>query len=222
MLTLSRRACEDARQTTLIRQAWNDSGRVYGYRKLHDDLLDQGETCCPNRVARLTKLAGIKAQIGYRRRPSSHSGRPSLVIDNTLARQFDVEASDRVWVNTSPNSHHGRVCLPCSRTRPLFASCGGLVDAEPLDHGCGAAGAPYGYLATKAQKPGADPLGSGQPVYQHGLDCLHTGSQSGTLDEPPRQLPRQCCSGKFFLIAQARAHPASNLQNAPGSPTGRV
>lgn len=37
---LSRRACEDARQTTLIRQAWNDSGRVYGYRKLHDDLLD--------------------------------------------------------------------------------------------------------------------------------------------------------------------------------------
>jgi len=95
---LSRRACEDARQATLIRQAWNDSGRVYGYRKLHDDLLDQGETCCPNRVARLTKLAGIKAQIGYRRRPGSHSGRPSLVIDNALVRQFDVEAPDRVWV----------------------------------------------------------------------------------------------------------------------------
>ncbi len=95
---LSRRACEDVRQTTLIRQVWHDSGRVYGYRKLHDDLLDQGETCCPNRVARLTKLAGIKAQIGYRRRPGSHSGRPSLVIDNTLARQFDVEAPDRVWV----------------------------------------------------------------------------------------------------------------------------
>ncbi len=95
---LSRQACEDARQTTLIRQAWNDCGRVYGYRKLHDDLLDQGETCCPNRVARLTKLAGIKAQIGYRRRPGRHSGRPSLVIDNTLARQFDVEAPDRVWV----------------------------------------------------------------------------------------------------------------------------
>ncbi|GBQ50846.1 AraC family transcriptional regulator [Komagataeibacter sucrofermentans DSM 15973] len=40
---LSRRAREDVRQTTLIRQAWNDSGRVYGYRKLHDDLLDQGD-----------------------------------------------------------------------------------------------------------------------------------------------------------------------------------
>lgn len=28
--------------TDLALQAWTDSGRVYGYRKLHDDLLDQG------------------------------------------------------------------------------------------------------------------------------------------------------------------------------------
>jgi putative transposase len=68
---------------------------VYGYRKLHDDLLDQGETCCPNRVARLARLAGIKAQIGYKRRPGSYGGRPSVVVDNTLDRQFDVEAPDK-------------------------------------------------------------------------------------------------------------------------------
>ena len=29
---LSQRAREDARQTDLIRKAWNDSGKVYGYR----------------------------------------------------------------------------------------------------------------------------------------------------------------------------------------------
>ena len=95
---LSKRAREDARQTALIREAWKDSGKVYGYRKLHDDLLDQGEACCPNRVARLASLAGIKAQIGYKRRPGSYGGKPSLVVDNTLDRQFDVEAPDRVWV----------------------------------------------------------------------------------------------------------------------------
>jgi putative transposase len=44
--------------------AWNDGSKVYGHRKLHDDLLDHGETCCPNRVARLTRVADIKAQIG--------------------------------------------------------------------------------------------------------------------------------------------------------------
>ncbi len=95
---LSNRAKEDVRQTELIKKAWKDSGRVYGYRKLHDDLLDQGETCCPNRVARLAKLASIKAQIGYRRRPGSYGGKPSLVVDNTLDRQFDVDAPDRIWV----------------------------------------------------------------------------------------------------------------------------
>jgi putative transposase len=111
---LSRRARKDARQTELIRKAWTESGKVYGYRKLHDDLLDddlldQGETCCPNRVARLTRLAGIKAQIGYRRRPGTYGSRPSVVIDNTLDRQFDVEAPDKAWVTdiTYIRTHEG-------------------------------------------------------------------------------------------------------------------
>jgi putative transposase len=95
---LSTRAKEDVRQTELISKAWKESGKVYGYRKLHDDLLDQGETCCPNRVARLASLAGIKAQIGYKRRPGSYGGKPSLVVDNSLDRQFDVDAPDRIWV----------------------------------------------------------------------------------------------------------------------------
>jgi putative transposase len=95
---LSKRAEEDARQTELLRTAWKESGKVYGYRKLHDDLLDQGETCCPNRVARLTSLAGIRAQIGYKRRPGVCGGRPSVAIDNTLDRQFNVAAPDQAWV----------------------------------------------------------------------------------------------------------------------------
>ena len=95
---LSKRAREDKRQTKLIKKAWKESGKVYGYRKLHDDLLDQGETCCPNRVARLASLAGIKAQIGYKRRPGAYGGKPSVVVDNTLDRQFDVAAPDTVWV----------------------------------------------------------------------------------------------------------------------------
>ncbi|WP_374807254.1 IS3 family transposase [Pseudochrobactrum kiredjianiae] len=95
---LSHRANEDIRQIALIKDAWHDSGKVYGYRKLHDDLRDQGETCCPNRVARLSRLAGIKAQIGYKRRSGKYGGKPSIVIDNTLDRQFDVNTPDKVWV----------------------------------------------------------------------------------------------------------------------------
>jgi len=55
----SQHAQEDIRQTDLIQQVWTDSGKVNGYRKLHDDLLDQCEICSKNRVARLPNLAGI-------------------------------------------------------------------------------------------------------------------------------------------------------------------
>ena len=95
---LSRRAQEDARQTGLIRQAWSESGNVYGYRKLTDDLRDQGETCSENRVARLASLAGILAQVGYKRRPGRYGGKPAVVASNTLDRQFEVDSPDKVWV----------------------------------------------------------------------------------------------------------------------------
>ena len=95
---LSKRAKKDVRQTALIKQAWEDSGKVYGYRKLHDDLRDQGEHCSPNRIARLANMAGIKAQIGYKRRPGRYGGKPAIVAENTLARNFEVGVPDLIWV----------------------------------------------------------------------------------------------------------------------------
>ena len=84
---VSRRAKEDHRQIELIRTAWGESGKVYGYRKLHDDLVDMGESLSPNRVARLAQLAGIRAQIGYKRRPGQYGGKPSQAVDNTHDRR---------------------------------------------------------------------------------------------------------------------------------------
>lgn len=94
---LSQRALEDQRQTVLLKQAWDDSGEVYGYRKLHDDLCDLGEDISPNRAWRLARLAGIRAQIGYKKKPGSYGGSPAVVADNTLNREFDVDAQDQFW-----------------------------------------------------------------------------------------------------------------------------
>lgn len=104
-----RRAKEDARQTALIKQAWQDSGKVYGYRKLHHDLRDQGERCSPNRVARLANLAGIKAQVGYKRRPGRYGGKPAIVAENKVAQNFAATAPDQTWVTdiTYIRTHEG-------------------------------------------------------------------------------------------------------------------
>ncbi len=79
---LSHRAQEDVRQTGLIRQAWIDSGKVYGYRKLTDDLRGQGEKVSENRVARLASQAGIAAQVGSNCRPGHYGGRPAVVAES--------------------------------------------------------------------------------------------------------------------------------------------
>jgi putative transposase len=110
---LSQRALEDQRQTVLLKPAWDDSGEVYGYRKLHDDLCDMGEDISPNRAWRLARLAGIRAQIGYKKKPGSYGGSPAVVADNTLNREFDVDAPDQFWVTdiTSIRTHEGFLYL---------------------------------------------------------------------------------------------------------------
>ena len=122
---------EDARQTELIQQAWTDSGKVYGYRKLADDLRDAGETCSENRVARLASFAGIAAQIEYKRQPRRFGAKPSVVADATLDRQFEVDAPDRFWVTDI--TYIRMAVLRCGH-RSILKACRGLVDAVSHDN----------------------------------------------------------------------------------------
>jgi putative transposase len=94
-----RRALEDDRQTGLIKQFWIESGGIYGYRKVHDDMREIGEACGKHRVHRLMRLAGIRSQTGYRRRrPRHRAGKPSILVPNRIDRQFDVDRPNSAWV----------------------------------------------------------------------------------------------------------------------------
>jgi putative transposase len=95
---LSIRGKDDRRLTGLIKQSWLESGCVYGYRKIHDDLRSLGESCCLNRIARLARHSGVKAQIGYKKKPGSYGGKPAVVAENRLKQSFDTFFPDRVWV----------------------------------------------------------------------------------------------------------------------------
>lgn len=94
----SKRAREDERLLGLVRQSWLESGGVYGYRKVTDDLRELGEICGKHHVHRLMRAEGLSAQRGYGRRPGKHGGRPAVVAPNRVQRQFDVAEPNRVWV----------------------------------------------------------------------------------------------------------------------------
>ena len=110
---LSARAREDKRQTGLIKHAWLESGCVYGYRKIHDDIRELGEACGINRVHRLMRLSGIKAEVGYKRGRGYYGGKPAVVAPNTLDRQFNPTAPNQAWVTdiTMIRTHEGWLYL---------------------------------------------------------------------------------------------------------------
>jgi putative transposase len=96
----------------LIKQFWLQSGGVYGYRKIHCDLRDIGEQCGENRVYRLMRAAGLRAQVGYRR-PRHRSGPASVLAPNRLQRKFEVANPNDTWVTdiTHIRTHQGWLYL---------------------------------------------------------------------------------------------------------------
>jgi len=110
---LSARARDDKRLLGLIKQAWLESGTIYGYRKITWDLRDWGERAGKNRVLRLMQQEGLAAQRGYNKRPRHHAGKPAMMTPNHLQQAFDVPAPNQVWVTdiTYIRTHEGWLYL---------------------------------------------------------------------------------------------------------------
>ncbi|WP_130834658.1 IS3 family transposase [[Erwinia] mediterraneensis] len=94
---VSARDKDNQRLLMLIRDSYSLSGGVYGYRRVHGDLNEIGETCGRNRVGRIMQLNRIKAVRGYKA-PRRIAGRPSVVAPNRVQRQFTVVRANQVWV----------------------------------------------------------------------------------------------------------------------------
>ncbi|MFP1755410.1 IS3 family transposase [Lonsdalea quercina] len=95
--SVSARDKDNERLLMLIRDSYSLSGGVYGYRRVHGDLSEIGETCGKNRVSRIMQLNRIKAVHGYKA-PRRIAGRPSVVAPNRVQRQFTVVRANQVWV----------------------------------------------------------------------------------------------------------------------------
>ena len=110
---MSGQAKRRRRLTGLIKQSWLESGCVDGYRKVHHDLLSLGEPCAANTVAKLMHSEGLRAQIGYKRRPGKYGAKPAVIAANRLQQDFNVDAPDTVWVTdiTYIRTHEGWLYL---------------------------------------------------------------------------------------------------------------
>ncbi|MCE4365143.1 DDE-type integrase/transposase/recombinase, partial [Xanthomonas hortorum] len=74
---------------------------------------DLGERCSRHRVHRLMRTEGLRAQVGYGRKPRFHGGMQCKAAANLLDRQFDVTEPDTAWASdfTFIRTHAGWMYL---------------------------------------------------------------------------------------------------------------
>jgi putative transposase len=118
---LSQRDHHDKRLSTQIKQYWLESGGLSGYRNVHQDLLEASISCGRDRVLRIMRQEGIRAQRGYKAPKAYFSGKPHPAAPNLLERQFEVTAPNRWWVSDITYIHTQEGFLFLAVVMDLFA-----------------------------------------------------------------------------------------------------
>lgn len=93
----SHRAVRNRALLVTIRVIHRASRATYGSPSIWDALLKQGHDVGKHRVARLMRAEGIRAKTVKKWRATTQSNHRLPVAENTLNRQFMVEAPNRVW-----------------------------------------------------------------------------------------------------------------------------
>ena len=94
----SARKLDNARLLKRIREIHEDGKGVIGAGRMHEDLVAEGETASPNRIARLMARNGIQ---GWPRKKRRGMGRPAVRpvnASNLIQRDFVASEPERKWV----------------------------------------------------------------------------------------------------------------------------
>jgi putative transposase len=101
--TWQRRPTSDSelRRTALvveIRAIHAEVKKRYGSPRIHAELVDRGQDCCVNTVAKLMRQNGIAAKTAKKFRCTTDSNHELPVADNLLDRQFNPSGANEAWV----------------------------------------------------------------------------------------------------------------------------
>lgn len=107
--------------THKIKEVFEESGQTYGSPRIFDELQEAGVACSEKRVARLMRLAELKAVLPKRYVLTTHSNHGLPVADNLLDRHFAAEAPDQKWTSDITYVWTGEGWLYLSVVLDLFS-----------------------------------------------------------------------------------------------------
>jgi len=95
----SNRSCENRMLTKKIKHFHQQSNEIYGSPKIHEDLIDDGETCGVKRVARLMQVADIKSKMARKFVITTDSKNTLQPAPDLLKRNFTFNKQNEAWVS---------------------------------------------------------------------------------------------------------------------------
>lgn len=136
-LNAMNRPDRDASLLGLVREAFENSGRRYGCKRVHLELRGMGIRVSAKRVMRLMTRHGLVPLLKRARRYSSYKGEiGGEAPDNLVNRDFHAEGPNRLWVTdlTEFRIPAGKVYLSpvidCYDGMPVSWTIGTSPDAE--------------------------------------------------------------------------------------------
>ena len=81
-----------------VGRSYFDSERIYGYRKIHRDLLDANTVCCKETVRRIMREIGLYSRVKRKFVLTTDSEHDMAVAENLLSRDFTATFPNQKWV----------------------------------------------------------------------------------------------------------------------------
>jgi putative transposase len=72
--------------------------RIYGYRKVHEELLAEGVPCCEDTVRQVMRENGLKSKVKRKFVITTDSDHAEPVAENILDRDFSADRPNEKWV----------------------------------------------------------------------------------------------------------------------------
>lgn len=95
----SQRSMANQRLTQKIATIHRQHHEIYGSPKIHQELLEQGEQCSENRVARLMNKAGIQSKLARQFVITTDSKNTMQPAPDRIQRQFNAQQINQAWVS---------------------------------------------------------------------------------------------------------------------------
>ena len=159
----SEREQANAKLAEEIREIHRANRRAYGSPRIYRELRSRGHHCGRHRVAQIMRLEGIRGCSKQRFYRTATVRAERKAAPDLLAREFAVEAANRVWVGDITQIRTREGWLFLAVILDLF-SRKVVGNLEPASHRAGLGCSSHGSLSKKAQARIDPSLRSRSPV----------------------------------------------------------